>query len=219
MTSTTVAAAGALIDALLAEASAWACDDAEDQQVLDAIESASTPGDKLAVLQNSSVVPSQLGDAIADALIALDPVTYAPVPSAGSDVAFLALATVMVRASGATVDEARARVEAATGEEISPADPHPAGVRVSALTIEPGTARLDQVGAVPVTGTAADTDPAAGAPAALLPPAIRTSLHDVVSYCWADEERDFHEQDPDDRDRHIFTALRELRAYLDETAA
>jgi len=213
MTSTSMAAS-ALFETLLAEASAWACDDAEDQQVLQAVEAASTPGDKLDLLRNSTLVPSQLSEAIADALIALDHVTYAPPrPGAGQEMAFLALATVMVRATGTSVAEARAQVEAVTGEEIDPADPRPAAVRVSALTIEPGTVRLDQISGMPVCDVITD------APATLLPPAIRKSLTEVVSYCWASEERDFTEQDQDGHDRHVFTALRQLRAYLDGTDA
>ncbi|MFD7899025.1 hypothetical protein [Streptomyces sp. NPDC059743] len=212
--TTSTAAADALLEALLAEASEWACDDVEDQQVLDAIDAAESPGDKLALLQNSNLVPSRLCDAIAEALTALDPAAYtSPPPSAGQDVAFLALATVMVRATGPTVPEARARVEAATGGEIDPAGPRPAGVRVSALTIEPDTVRLDQIGDTAVDDATTDAD-AVGAPAALLPPVIRASLTDLVSYCWTSEERDFAEQDPDGRERHIFTALRRLRTYL-----
>ncbi|MEU6351574.1 hypothetical protein ABZ896_19900 [Streptomyces sp. NPDC047072] len=215
MTSTT-ATADTLLEALLAEASAWACDDTEDQQVLDAIDAASAPADKLTLLQYSSLVPSRLFAAIAEALAALDPATYTPPPTASSDMAFLALATVMVRAAGTSVAEARARVEAMEGEEIDPAAPHPGGVRISALSIEPGTLRLDQIGDVPVADTTSLA--AAGAPASMLPPAIRTSLADVVAYCWSSEERDFAEQDHQGRARHIFPALRQLRAYLDKAA-
>jgi hypothetical protein len=74
-------AADSLYEALLAEARQWACDDAEDQEVLDAIEHAPTPHDQLALLQNSSLVPSHLSSAIADALLALDPATYSPTPT------------------------------------------------------------------------------------------------------------------------------------------
>ncbi|WP_328373482.1 hypothetical protein OG800_50385 (plasmid) [Streptomyces sp. NBC_00445] len=172
MTSTT-ATADTRLDALFAEASAWGCGDTEDRQVLDAIDAADAYGDRLALLQNSSLVPSRL----CEALTALDPATYASAQSrAGQDVAFLALATVMVRVTGTSVTEAGARVEAATGEEIDPADPYPDDVRVSALTIEPGTVRLDQIGDLPVTGPSADPAPSAGASAALLPPSIRASL-------------------------------------------
>ncbi|GAA1193531.1 hypothetical protein [Streptomyces rhizosphaericus] len=130
--------------------------------------------------------------------------------------AFFDLATAMVRATGTSVNDARERVEAATGEEIDPDVPRADGVRVSALTIEPGTVRLDQLGDVPVTGP---DSPHAGAPAALLPPAIRAGLTDVVDYCWASEERDFADQDDDGRARHIFTALSLLRSYLGTRAA
>ncbi|MGD1220520.1 hypothetical protein AB9Q10_19065 [Streptomyces krungchingensis] len=74
-------AAGPLLEALLAEAQQWACDDTEDQEQLDAIDHADTPHDKLALLQNSSLVPSHLASAIADALLALDPATYSPTPT------------------------------------------------------------------------------------------------------------------------------------------
>ncbi|MFJ9967162.1 hypothetical protein [Streptomyces avermitilis] len=74
-------AAGALLEALLAEAQQWACDDAEDREQLDAIDRADTPHGKLALLQNSSLVPSHLASAIADALVALDPATYSPTPA------------------------------------------------------------------------------------------------------------------------------------------
>ncbi|MFD8727762.1 hypothetical protein [Streptomyces sp. NPDC059611] len=73
-------AADSLYEALLTEARQWACDDAGDQAVLDAIEHAPTPPDKLALLENSSLVPSHLASAIADALLALDPTTYSPAP-------------------------------------------------------------------------------------------------------------------------------------------
>ncbi|MFF8535841.1 hypothetical protein ACF07B_28475 [Streptomyces sp. NPDC015532] len=74
-------AAGSLYEALLAEARQWACDDVEDQEVLDAIENAPTPHDQLALLQTSNLVPSHLSSAIADALLALDPATYSPTPT------------------------------------------------------------------------------------------------------------------------------------------
>ncbi|GGR80709.1 hypothetical protein GCM10010269_19810 [Streptomyces humidus] len=74
-------AAGSLYEALLSEARQWACDDAEDQEVLDAIENAPTPHDQLALLQTSSLVPSHLSSAIADAVLALDPATYSPTPT------------------------------------------------------------------------------------------------------------------------------------------
>ncbi|WP_331731448.1 hypothetical protein [Streptomyces sp. NBC_00073] len=74
-------AAGLLYEALLAEAQQWACDDAEDHDVLDAIDHAPTPHDKLALLQNSNLVPTGLSSAIADALLALDPATYSPMPT------------------------------------------------------------------------------------------------------------------------------------------
>ncbi|MFE2271390.1 hypothetical protein ACFXB4_19350 [Streptomyces lavendulae] len=74
-------AAGPLCEALLAEAQQWACDDTEDQEVLAAIDHAPTPRDKVALLQNSSLVPSRLASAIADALLALDPATYSPTPT------------------------------------------------------------------------------------------------------------------------------------------
>ncbi|ODA70277.1 hypothetical protein [Streptomyces sp. AVP053U2] len=70
--------AGLLLEALLAEAQQWACGDTEDQKQLDAIDRADTPHDKRALLQNSSLVPSHLASAIADALLALDPATYSP---------------------------------------------------------------------------------------------------------------------------------------------
>ncbi|MFD8882184.1 hypothetical protein ACFV0H_06620 [Streptomyces erythrochromogenes] len=74
-------AAGPLYKALLAEAQQWACDDAEDQEVLDAIDHAPAPHDKVALLQNSSLVPTGLTSAIADALLPLDPATYSPTPT------------------------------------------------------------------------------------------------------------------------------------------
>ncbi len=73
--------AGSLYEALHAEARQWACDDAEDQKVLDTIDQATTPHDQLALLQNSNLVPSHLSSAIADALLALDPATYSPTPT------------------------------------------------------------------------------------------------------------------------------------------
>ena len=106
MTSTSTAAS-ALFETLLAEASAWACDDAEDQQVLQAVEAASTPGDKLDLLRNSTLVPSQLSEAIADALIALDHVTYAPPrPGAGQEMRRLT-APVMARIAAVTMSGSR----------------------------------------------------------------------------------------------------------------
>ncbi|MFD0437327.1 hypothetical protein [Streptomyces chartreusis] len=74
-------AAGPLLEALLAEAQQWACDDTEDQEQLEAIDRADSPHDKLALLQNCSLVPSHLASAIADALVALDPATYSPAPA------------------------------------------------------------------------------------------------------------------------------------------
>ncbi len=74
-------AAGPLYEALLAEAQQWACDDAQDQAVLDAIDHAPTLRDKVALLQNSSLVPAGLASAIADALLVLDPATYSPSPA------------------------------------------------------------------------------------------------------------------------------------------
>lgn len=74
-------AADSLYEALLAEAQQWACDDTEDPEVLDAIDHAPTPHDKLALLQNSNLVPAGLSSAIADALLALDPATYFPTPT------------------------------------------------------------------------------------------------------------------------------------------
>ncbi|MGW1159360.1 hypothetical protein ACWD48_14265 [Streptomyces sp. NPDC002519] len=205
------------MDALASEASQWAGADAGDRQLLDAVDAAA-PGDKLALLQSSSLVPSHLSHAIGEAVTVLDPTTYAPPTGTRrrAEGAFLALATVMVRATGTSVDDARERVEAATGEEIDPDLPRADGVRISALTIEPGTVRLDQLGDAPVTTPG---DPHAGAPAALLPPAIRAGITDVVGYCWASEERDFADQDDDDRARHIFTTLRLLRSYLRAPAA
>lgn len=77
-------AAEALLDALTSEASQWASDDTEDQQLLDAVDAAA-PGDKLALLQNSSLVPADLFSAITDALLALDPATYSPDPAPTTD--------------------------------------------------------------------------------------------------------------------------------------
>ncbi|WDN56255.1 hypothetical protein [Streptomyces clavuligerus] len=74
-------AASSLYEALLAEAEQWAGDDTEDQQALDAIDQAPTPHDKVELLRNSSLVPSHLTSAIADALLALDPATYSPSPT------------------------------------------------------------------------------------------------------------------------------------------
>lgn len=74
------AAAGPLYEALLAEAQQWACDDGQDQEVLDAIDHAPTLRDKVALLQNSSLVPAGLASAIVDALLVLDPATYSPSP-------------------------------------------------------------------------------------------------------------------------------------------
>lgn len=74
-------AAGPLYEALLAEAQQWACDDTDDQEALEAIDNAPTPHDKLALLQNSNLVPAGLSSAIADALLALDPATYSPTPT------------------------------------------------------------------------------------------------------------------------------------------
>lgn len=71
-------AAGPLFEALLKEAQQWACDDTEDQDQLDAIDHADTPHDKLALLKNTSLIPSHLASAIAEALVALDPATYSP---------------------------------------------------------------------------------------------------------------------------------------------
>ncbi|MEU2769294.1 MULTISPECIES: hypothetical protein [Streptomyces] len=71
-------AAGPLFEALLEGAQQWACDDTEDQDQLDAIDHADTPHDKLALLQNTSLIPSHLASAIAEALVALDPATYSP---------------------------------------------------------------------------------------------------------------------------------------------
>ncbi|MCL3999154.1 hypothetical protein [Streptomyces lavenduligriseus] len=209
-------AADALLDALTSEASQWASDTTGDQQLLDAV-AAAAPGDKLALLQSSNLLPSHLSNAIGKALAVLDPATYAT--PAGTrrqaDVAFRALATVMVCVSGTSVKEARTRVEAATGEEIDPDVPRPDGVRVCALTIEPGTVRLAQPGEVPVTHP---NGPQTGAPATLLPPAIRAGSRDVVDHCWNSEERDFADQDDAGRAGHIFPALRLLRSYLDTPA-
>ncbi|WP_424892205.1 hypothetical protein [Streptomyces sp. XH2] len=72
--------ADTLYQALFDEASAWACDDADDQAALDAIGAAATAPAKLRVLQRSSLVPSALCEAAIDALIALDPGTYADAP-------------------------------------------------------------------------------------------------------------------------------------------
>ncbi|MEU5137751.1 hypothetical protein [Streptomyces californicus] len=74
-------AASSLFEALLAEAQHWACNEAEDQEVLEAIDRAPTPFDKLALIRNSSLVPSGLSSAVADALLALDPTTYSPAPT------------------------------------------------------------------------------------------------------------------------------------------
>ncbi|MFD6974497.1 hypothetical protein, partial [Streptomyces sp. NPDC059949] len=74
--------AGPLYEALLAEAQQWACDDADDQAVLAAIDNADTPHDKITLLRNSSLVPSGLCSAVADALAALDPAAYSPTISA-----------------------------------------------------------------------------------------------------------------------------------------
>ncbi|WP_327740477.1 hypothetical protein OG749_46170 (plasmid) [Streptomyces nojiriensis] len=51
-------AAGSLCEALLAEAQQWACDDAEDHEVLNAIDHAPTPHDKPAL--QASALPSSL---------------------------------------------------------------------------------------------------------------------------------------------------------------
>ncbi|MET7297114.1 hypothetical protein ABZS79_34335 [Streptomyces griseoloalbus] len=79
-------AAVALLEALLAEGRQWACDDTEDQELLEAIDHAATLYDKLALLQDASLVPSHLYSAIADALVALDPATYSttPAPTTGT---------------------------------------------------------------------------------------------------------------------------------------
>ncbi|MHC3393991.1 hypothetical protein ACLQ2E_31690 [Streptomyces lavendulocolor] len=74
-------AAASLYQALLTEAQQWACDDTEDQEVLNAIARAHTRHDKLALLQNSSLVPADLLSAITDALLTLDPATYSPDPA------------------------------------------------------------------------------------------------------------------------------------------
>ncbi|MEU7072971.1 hypothetical protein AB0B30_27950 [Streptomyces narbonensis] len=73
--------ASSLYEALLTEAEQWACDDTEDQELLDALDRAPTPHDKLALLQTSSLIPSHLASAITDALLALDPATYSPDPA------------------------------------------------------------------------------------------------------------------------------------------
>ncbi|MER5549623.1 hypothetical protein ABT072_46325 [Streptomyces sp. NPDC002589] len=72
-------AADPLYKALLAQARQSACDDIDDQEVLDAIDRARTAHDKLAY---SSCVPDHLCSAITDALPALDPTTYSPTPTA-----------------------------------------------------------------------------------------------------------------------------------------
>lgn len=72
--------AGTLLESLLTEARQWACDDAEDQDQLEAINRADTPREQLTLLQNSNLVPSHLASAIADALVALDPAAYSPSP-------------------------------------------------------------------------------------------------------------------------------------------
>ncbi|MDR3082983.1 MAG: hypothetical protein LBV60_19015 [Streptomyces sp.] len=74
-------AASNLYEALLAEAEQWACDETEDQELLDTIDHARTPHDKLALLQTSSLVPSHLASAVTDVLLVLDPATYSPGPA------------------------------------------------------------------------------------------------------------------------------------------
>ncbi|WP_031064243.1 hypothetical protein [Streptomyces sp. NRRL F-5527] len=49
--------------------------------LLEAIDHAGTLYDKLALLQDASLVPSHLSSAIADALVALDPATYSTSPA------------------------------------------------------------------------------------------------------------------------------------------
>ncbi|RLU82544.1 hypothetical protein CTZ27_29915 [Streptomyces griseocarneus] len=220
-TSTNTAAADALYRALMAEASAWSCDDPEDYAVLDdALVAARTPADKLTVLRDSSLLPSKLCAAVIGALAVLDPDAYADIspaaarPSAASerDFAFLALATVMLHSNGATGGAAYQRVQQIAGTVNRPAAPSTDAVRVSALRIEPDSIRLTFSGN-PFTGAKV------GAPAALLSPEVRASLDTLVTHFWEREERDFAEQDPDGRESHILHDLRRLRLYLDRPTA
>lgn len=49
---------------------------------------------------------------------------------------------------------------------------------------------------------------------AALPAGVLASIAAVVDYNWADEERDYKEQDPADRAGHIFVHLERIGAYL-----
>ncbi|MFF4531692.1 hypothetical protein ACFY1P_20770 [Streptomyces sp. NPDC001407] len=219
-TSTSAAAAEALYRALLTEASAWSSDDPEDLAVLEALDAAKAPRDKLAVLQISSLLPSQLCAAVIDTLAVLDPDAYADIPpdaapqSAASerDFAFLALATVMLHSNGSTGSAAYQRVRQIAGTGTTPAAPSMDAVRVSTLRIEPDSIRLTFGGNPFTSATVA-------APAALLSPEVRTSLDKVVAHFWEPQEQNFAEQDPDDRGSHIFHDLRRLRFYLDRATA
>jgi hypothetical protein len=46
----------------------------------------------------------------------------------------------------------------------------------------------------------------------------RQALMDLINYNWADEEHDYYQQPSEDRDGHVFLALKTLRAYLKRTA-
>ncbi|MFI5986898.1 hypothetical protein ACIBEA_39305 [Streptomyces sp. NPDC051555] len=211
----------ALFNAVLDEAAEWAGDDADDHRAIDAITAARTPQQKVQLLRDSALFRSRLGPAVADALIALDPDSYAsPTPSAAErevhaayDFTYVALATVTLHTTAPTVQLAWAQVESTAGGEI--AAPRPGGpeVRVRALTIEPGTVCLDQVDGAPVLYIGSSSR---GAPASLLPADVRAAMQNLARYITADRKEADHyaAQNEEGRVGHVFPAAQLLLSYL-----
>lgn len=109
-------AAAGLLKALLTEARQWACDDIEDQELLEAIDNADNPYDKLTLLMDDTIVPSHLSSSIADALVVLDPTTYSPTPAPTSP------RTPMTEPELHRIREASITVVDASPEDTTPTD-------------------------------------------------------------------------------------------------
>jgi len=51
---------------------------------------------------------------------------------------------------------------------------------------------------------------------ASVPTEVRAALEQLVDYLWDDERSDFENRSPNDRRGHVFEAVRQLQAFLND---
>lgn len=51
-----------------------------------------------------------------------------------------------------------------------------------------------------------------------IPDEIRSSMLNILNYLWADEEKDYWEQLPEDREHHVFSHIIKVSYWLGDGA-